>query len=75
MWFRRRPEPQVAAEPDFGDLRTPVASCRSCRRSRDAYVYFENGKHYCIACAHAVQRMGLRIAGRRADDIRELLPA
>lgn len=72
MRLRRRPEPEAAAEPDFTHLRRPVSHCAGCKRARARYVYFENGKDYCIPCARAVQRMGIRIAGRRADDITEL---
>jgi recombinational DNA repair protein (RecF pathway) len=67
--------PAAAAEPDFAGLRAPVTRCAACQRSMPPYVYFENGKDYCVPCAHSVQRMGMRIAGRRADDIKELPPA
>ncbi len=61
------------AELDYAELRTAVPWCRSCRRSQPPYVYFENGKHYCMACAISVRwKIGVPIAGRRSDDIKEV---
>jgi hypothetical protein len=81
LWRRQKGAEQSAApelaELDFAELRTPVPWCRSCRRSQPPYVYFENGKHYCVTCASTVRwNLGVPIAGRRNDDIREVpLPA
>ncbi len=77
LW-RRQQNAETSAEPelaqlDFAELRTAVPWCRSCRSPQPPYVYFENGKHYCMSCASAVRwKIGIPIAGRRTDDIKEV---
>lgn len=68
---------ESSAEVDYSELRTPVPWCRNCRSPQSPYVYFENGKHYCMSCASSVRwKLGVHIAGRRSDDIKEVpLPA
>ena len=75
---RRPPEPppppaavlQPEAAPVF--KRAPIFRCPGCSAERPPYVYLENGSDYCIPCAKRIMgSMGLRPAGKRADDITE----
>ena len=53
--------------------RRPPAHCAGCKRASARYVYLQNGKDYCLACARAVgASLGIRPAGRRHDDITDL---
>ena len=76
LW-RRQKSAETTAEAsagvDFSELRTPVPWCRGCRRPEPPFVYFENGKHYCLSCASSVRwKIGVPIAGRRSDDIKDV---
>ena len=64
----RNGETQAGERPD---RRTAVRWCAACRIGTGPFVYLENGKHYCRACARrANEVMRLRPAGRRSDDLK-----
>ena len=78
LWRRQKSAQtsgETSAESEFAELRTPVPRCANCQRPQPPYVYFENGKHYCMSCASSVRwNLGIPIAGRRSDDIKEVPP-
>ena len=50
--------------------RSLVVRCTTCRRPEGPFVYMENRKDYCVACAQKVRDlMRIRSAGRRKTDI------
>jgi hypothetical protein len=70
LWRRSKALAELPA-PDWADRREPVRWCASCRTGAGPFIYLENGKHYCRACARrAGDVMRLRPAGRRTDDLK-----
>lgn len=66
FWRKKQTEP----EPSYEELRRPVLWCEGCRSPIAPFIYFQNGKHYCLRCSEKVwSTMGLRSAGKRADDL------
>ena len=44
--------------------------CDACRSPIAPFIYFQNGKHYCVRCAEKIYgTMGMRSAGKRDDDL------
>ncbi len=73
LWKRAATERTEPAESEREWTRRPPVQCAGCKRPSDRYVYLQNGKDYCIPCALAVRAsLGIRPAGRRADDITDL---
>jgi len=69
MRFWRKPA-QVEEEPTGAENRRPVSWCDGCRSPIAPFIYFQNGKHYCLRCAPKVYgTMGIRSAGKRDDDL------
>ena len=67
FWRKRTP---VENEPSVEELRRPIRWCDGCRSPIAPFIYFQNGKHYCLRCSEKVwATMGLRSAGKRDDDI------
>jgi hypothetical protein len=65
LWWRK-----PKAEVNWEDQRTPIRWCDGCRTPRGPFSYFQNGKHYCAACADKMQKtMRLKQIGKRRDDV------
>ena len=70
--FRRRPTRGALT----GNIRLARISrrrphaCAACAQVRGLYVYADDGRNYCVACARDLWAVnGLQPAGRRSEDV------
>lgn len=67
LWRKKQP---ADPERSFEEMRRAVQWCAACRSPIAPFIYFQNGKHYCLRCSEQVYAtMGLRSAGKRDDDL------
>lgn len=69
-FWKQRASDEAEQPIAYEEMRTPIRWCEACRSPIAPFIYFQNGKHYCLRCSEKVwATMGLRSAGKRDDDL------